>query len=188
MAKTKILSSFNRLQLVVFHALWNLYNPHPSQLQQNSSRKRSQSLPREDPLRLFSIGTTVVKKSGSSKTLLGQVCDYRVPYWKVQYEDNDWEELSRLEMHRTTRSSGSPYLQHRVTTLLLQHGRRHQNHPTRNPFWKSTTLLVVVLALVLYVCMVITYSKSMDQPGKVANPARSQLNRENEYFPARVRA
>ena len=35
-----------------------------------------------------------------------------------------------------------------------------------------------------YVCMVITYSKSMDQPGKVANPARGQLNRENEYFPA----
>ena len=28
-----------------------------------------------------------------------------------------------------------------------------------------------------------TYSKSMDQLGKVANPARGQLNRENEYFP-----
>ena len=31
---------------------------------------------------------------------------------------------------------GSPYLQHRVATLLVQHGRRHQNHPTRNPFLK----------------------------------------------------
>ena len=38
------------------------------------------------------------------------------------------------------------------------------------------------------VCMVITYSKSMDQPGKVANPVRGQLNRENEYLPVRVRA
>ena len=28
-----------------------------------------------------------------------------------------------------------------------------------------------------------TCSKSMDQPGKVANPARDQLNRENEYLP-----
>ena len=27
------------------------------------------------------------------------------------------------------------------------------------------------------------YSKSMDQPGKVANPARGQLNRENKYSP-----
>ena len=40
----------------------------------------------------------------------------------------------------------------------------------------------------MYVCMVITYSKSMDHPGKVANPARGQLNMENEYFPVRVRA
>ena len=46
----------------------------------------------------------------------------------------------------------------------------------------------------VYVCKVITYSKGMDQPGKVvnpgkvANPARGQLNRENEYFPVRVRA
>ena len=31
-----------------------------------------------------------------------------------------------------------------------------------------------------------TYSKSMDQPGKVASPARGRLNRENEYFPVRV--
>ena len=34
----------------------------------------------------------------------------------------------------------------------------------------------------------ITYKQSMDQPGKVANPARGQLNRENEYFPVPVRA
>ena len=28
-----------------------------------------------------------------------------------------------------------------------------------------------------------TYNKRMDQPGKVANAARGQLNRENELFP-----
>ena len=33
-----------------------------------------------------------------------------------------------------------------------------------------------------------TYSKNMDRPGKVASPARGQLNRKNEYFPVRVRA
>ena len=31
-----------------------------------------------------------------------------------------------------------------------------------------------------------TCSKSMDQPGKVANSARGQLNREDEYLPACV--
>ena len=42
----------------------------------------------------------------------------------------------------------------------------------------------------LNVCMYgHTYSKNMDQPGKVANPARGQLNREeNEHFPVRVHA
>ena len=29
---------------------------------------------------------------------------------------------------------------------------------------------------------IMSYSKRMDQPGKVANPARGQLNRENQYF------
>ena len=33
-----------------------------------------------------------------------------------------------------------------------------------------------------------SHGKGMDQPGKVANPARGQLNRENEYFLVRVRA
>ena len=41
----------------------------------------------------------------------------------------------------------------------------------------------VCVYVCMYVCMVITCSKSIDQPGKVANPARGQLNRENEYFP-----
>ena len=45
--------------------------------------------------------------------------------------------------------------------------------------------LYIALSLCMY-CH--TYSKSMDQPGKVANPARGQLNRKNEYFPVRVRA
>ena len=48
---------------------------------------------------------------------------------------------------------------------------------------------VVLLILSMYVCMYgHTYSKSMDQSGKVANSARGRLNRKNEYFPVRVRA
>ena len=104
MAEREVLSSFNRLQLDVFHALWNLCNPHQPQIQHTSSRKRSQPLLRKDALRLFSIGTTVVKES-SSKILSGQVYDYHVPYWRVQYKDNNWEKLSRQEVHRMTRST-----------------------------------------------------------------------------------
>ena len=37
---------------------------------------------------------------------------------------------------------------------------------------------------IMYVCMYgHTYSKSMDQPGNVASPARGQLNRKNKYCP-----
>ena len=36
-------------------------------------------------------------------------------------------------------------------------------------------------------CMVVTYSKGKDQPGKIANPARGQLDRENEYLRVPVR-
>ena len=42
----------------------------------------------------------------------------------------------------------------------------------------------VILLCRLYID---TFSKSMGQPGKVANPTRGQLKRENEYFPVRVR-
>ena len=32
------------------------------------------------------------------------------------------------------------------------------------------------------------FQQSIDQPGMVANPARGQLNRENDYLPVHVRA
>ena len=42
------------------------------------------------------------------------------------------------------------------------------------------------MCMYVYVCM---QNTGMDQPGKVANnPARGQLNRENEYFPVPARA
>ena len=46
------------------------------------------------------------------------------------------------------------------------------------------TLNTALYVLIFHVCMYgHTYSKSMDQPGKVANPARDQLNRKKWKFP-----
>ena len=56
-------------------------------------------------------------------------------------------------------------------------------------YWYEVGMLKVPMCM--YVCMVtrtIYNSKNMDQPDKVANPARGQLNRINEYFPVRVHA
>ena len=48
---------------------------------------------------------------------------------------------------------------------------------------KTTTTTTTTTHVCMYVCMYgNTYSKSMDQPGKVANPARGQLNRKNDNF------
>ena len=53
--------------------------------------------------------------------------------------------------------------------------------------WLDGTIIVYYYYHLNYNMYGNTYRKSMDQPGKVANPARSQLNRENEKFPVRVR-
>ena len=46
-----------------------------------------------------------------------------------------------------------------------------------------------VFIAIMYVCIYgHTYSKSIDQPDKVDNPASGQLNRENECFLVAVRA
>ena len=47
----------------------------------------------------------------------------------------------------------------------------------------ALTTLLVALYEIMYGH---TYSKSIDQPGKIVNPARGRLNRENEYSPVRV--
>ena len=58
---------------------------------------------------------------------------------------------------------------------------------------KGGSMILVTKTSDMYVCMYkcvyghIIY-QSMDQPGKVANPTRGQLNKENEHFPVPVRA
>ena len=49
---------------------------------------------------------------------------------------------------------------------------------------------IVRVYVCMYICMYVrshTYSKNMDQPGKVANPARGQLNRGKKKIPVPVR-
>ena len=49
------------------------------------------------------------------------------------------------------------------------------NMCTRARFTAVSTYRYVTTAVCMYTCMVITYSKGKDQPGKVANSARGQL-------------
>ena len=56
-------------------------------------------------------------------------------------------------------------------------------------FWTSSSLDVpagVTQEEGTYVYIAITCGKIVDQKGKVVNPARGELNRENEHFPVLV--
>ena len=54
---------------------------------------------REEALRLFPMGTTVGREfadsEGHSKVFKATVFDYSDPYWRVEYPDGDWEELTK---------------------------------------------------------------------------------------------
>ena len=88
-----------------------------------------------------------------------------------------WHSLPRVRRHRASKPQGSSerVLPWHITMDQLIFASLSHAH-----YWYEVGMLKV--------CMVIKYSKSMDQPGKLANPARGQLNRENEYSPVPVRA
>ena len=44
---------------------------------------------------------------GEDIVMKGQVYEYVDPYWRVLYEDGDWEELSSREMSKFTRAQES---------------------------------------------------------------------------------
>ena len=101
-AKDRVLSRFNRLQLDVFHALWNLYKPRISRVQLKLIMQMIASPPPRKRFRLFPIGITVLKEFGN-KGFSDQANDYRPPYRRVKYEYKDREELSCRVLDRLAR-------------------------------------------------------------------------------------
>ena len=69
-------------------------------------------------------------------------------------------------------------------------------HCQKTPWRRSNYLILVqagksqshYVSLMMDECMVITYSKGKDQPGKAGNPARGQLNRGKYHSLVHVRA
>ena len=57
---------------------------------------------REQALRLFPVGTRVGREfadnEGQTKVFKATVFDFCDPYWRVEYPDGDWEELTKREM------------------------------------------------------------------------------------------
>ena len=77
----------------------------------------------------------------------------------------------------------------RVQILKRERGQGKINFPSPAADIEKDRIGNLITRLIcIYACIFDhTYSKSMDQPGKVANPARGQLNK-GKKIPVRVRA
>jgi len=98
--------SFSPLQLDVFHALWEDYHgpddaPRPPG---SPTRGEREVATREAALQEFPLGTEVGRElhdlDGNVVVSRGKVCDFCDPYWRVEFGDGDWEELTRRELQR----------------------------------------------------------------------------------------
>eukprot|EP00752_Nemacystus_decipiens_P011522 g10231.t1 len=95
--------SFSPLQLDVFHALWELHNPNvaprpPGEPTRGEREAESRERALETLPRGTEVGRNFMDAEGRSKTFKATVSDYCDPYWRVDYLDGDWEELTRREV------------------------------------------------------------------------------------------
>ena len=48
----------------------------------------------------FVVGRIFTDSEGHSKTFTAKVYDFYDPYWRVEYSDGDWEELTTREVEQ----------------------------------------------------------------------------------------
>ena len=106
--------------------------------------------------------------------------------------DGTAEPVSRDQILRPARGQGNTIFPVQLTTSRIGNFTR-LIHTLLYVMTIHTYIHMCVFSLLTHVepCIVYhqTYGKSMDQQrGKIASPARGQLNRENEYFPIRAGA
>ena len=138
-----------------------------TQAESGAYLRDSSRVPRRRPFIYFKPPYAI----GSAPSLLGHAIAYR------------WRSLPRVRRHGASKPQGSSkrMLPWQVTMDQLICASLFHTH-----YWYKVGILKV-LATCMYVCIYgHTFSKSTDQPGKVANPARGQLNRGKNYFPVPI--
>lgn len=104
LTEDEVRDSFSSLQLDVFHAMWETYqNPDKAARPPGPpTRGEREVASREDALLQYPVGTVVGREfadgEGNTKVFRGKVKDFADPYWRVEYADGDWEELTRREL------------------------------------------------------------------------------------------
>ena len=97
--------------------------------------------------------------------------------------DGAAEPISRDQILRHARGQGSIIFPVQLTTSRIGNLTRLIHTllyvMTINTYIHTIIDIIIINSTILLTMYGHTYSKSMYQPGKVANPARGQLNREN---------
>lgn len=96
------LDRFTPLQLDTFHAVWDILSPPTIKVANTpASNKRpteSGHLGRKEALTTFPMGTKVVCQYRGGYELFvnrtRQVCAFLLPWGRVRFPENDWEELT----------------------------------------------------------------------------------------------
>ena len=102
--ESECLNNFSPMQLDVYHALWELYQPpryRPQPAAKSTSNERL-AANRAYALLEVPVGTVVRRdftdQQGRIQRCKTEVYDYKTPYWRVRHEDGDREELTRTEI------------------------------------------------------------------------------------------
>ena len=90
MSEKEALDSFIALQLDVFHALWELYQPEKRpRPEEGPSKDQPDEEAREKALQLLPFNTEVQKPfvdgTGKGRVFQGRVYDFQDGYWRVEY-------------------------------------------------------------------------------------------------------
>ena len=104
--ESECLDSFSPMQLDVFHALWELYQPprHRPRLAAKSTSSERLAANRAHALLEIPVGTVVWRdftdQHGRIQRCRTEVYDYKTSYWRVRHEDGDRKELTRTEIEQ----------------------------------------------------------------------------------------
>ena len=90
--------------LDTFHALYELKHEHGMpDYAQRAPKEDKRAMKKDAALTLFPRGTRVVREhrdlaQQSTQYLWGTVTTYLAPYWRVRYEDGEWEDFSKRQL------------------------------------------------------------------------------------------
>jgi hypothetical protein len=107
--EAQLLEHYSKMSLDCWHALYELYTPEQQQPDHaRRGRRQKQYMTKEEALQKFPVSTLLTRwihRDDEEETvpLTARITGYVRPYYRVVFEDGDWEELSLREVVAASR-------------------------------------------------------------------------------------